>query len=221
MTLVILLGEIDISIGAQFAVCSVVAGLLAKFGHRDVRRSDRRGTRRRTAGSVEWRSRRTVQNPLHRRHTGHDDGYPRRAPLDYRGRMGAEPPRRDSVGRTRANGRLVVDRSVLARDFLGFCLGSAKSCRRARRLRNRLRARSGTAGRTQPARRGLQRFRDFRSSRRNRRAAQLHPLQRHSKQHRRRPGDESDRRGRGGRRLDFRRTRSRWRARCSASRCSA
>ena len=32
MTLVILLGEIDISIGAQFAVCSVVAGLLAKVG---------------------------------------------------------------------------------------------------------------------------------------------------------------------------------------------
>jgi rhamnose transport system permease protein len=32
MTLVILLGEIDISIGAQFAVCSVVAGLLAKSG---------------------------------------------------------------------------------------------------------------------------------------------------------------------------------------------
>ena len=32
MTLVILLGEIDISIGAQFAVCSVVAGLMAKSG---------------------------------------------------------------------------------------------------------------------------------------------------------------------------------------------
>jgi rhamnose transport system permease protein len=32
MTLVILLGEIDISIGAQFAVCSVVAGLLARSG---------------------------------------------------------------------------------------------------------------------------------------------------------------------------------------------
>jgi rhamnose transport system permease protein len=32
MTLVILLGEIDISIGAQFAVCSVAAGVLAKSG---------------------------------------------------------------------------------------------------------------------------------------------------------------------------------------------
>src|SRR5947209_42502 len=32
MTLVILVGEIDISVGAQFAVCSVVAGELAKAG---------------------------------------------------------------------------------------------------------------------------------------------------------------------------------------------
>jgi len=32
MTLVILVGEIDISVGSQFAVCSVVAGLLSKSG---------------------------------------------------------------------------------------------------------------------------------------------------------------------------------------------
>jgi len=32
MTLVILVGEIDISVGSQFAVCSVVAGLLSKTG---------------------------------------------------------------------------------------------------------------------------------------------------------------------------------------------
>jgi rhamnose transport system permease protein len=32
MTLVILVGEIDISVGSQFAVCSVVAGVLAKAG---------------------------------------------------------------------------------------------------------------------------------------------------------------------------------------------
>ena len=32
MTLVILVGEIDISVASQFAVCSVVAGLLAKSG---------------------------------------------------------------------------------------------------------------------------------------------------------------------------------------------
>lgn len=32
MTLVILVGEIDISVGSQFAVCSVVAGVLAKTG---------------------------------------------------------------------------------------------------------------------------------------------------------------------------------------------
>src|SRR5688500_12931534 len=32
MTLVILIGEIDISVGSQFAVCTVVAGLLAKTG---------------------------------------------------------------------------------------------------------------------------------------------------------------------------------------------
>jgi rhamnose transport system permease protein len=32
MTLVILIGEIDISVGSQFAVCSVIAGLLAKSG---------------------------------------------------------------------------------------------------------------------------------------------------------------------------------------------
>src|SRR6267143_369614 len=32
MTLVILVGEIDISVGSQFAVCSVAAGLLAKSG---------------------------------------------------------------------------------------------------------------------------------------------------------------------------------------------
>jgi len=32
MTLVILVGEIDISVGSQFAVCSVIAGVLAKSG---------------------------------------------------------------------------------------------------------------------------------------------------------------------------------------------
>src|SRR6185369_415762 len=32
MTLVILVGQIDISIGSQFAVCSVAAGVLAKTG---------------------------------------------------------------------------------------------------------------------------------------------------------------------------------------------
>jgi rhamnose transport system permease protein len=32
MTLIILVGEIDISVGSQFAVCSVVAGVLAKSG---------------------------------------------------------------------------------------------------------------------------------------------------------------------------------------------
>src|SRR5437016_9095762 len=32
MTLVILVGEIDISVGSQFAVCSVIAGELAKAG---------------------------------------------------------------------------------------------------------------------------------------------------------------------------------------------
>lgn len=32
MTLVILVGQIDISVGSQFAVCSIVAGLLAKTG---------------------------------------------------------------------------------------------------------------------------------------------------------------------------------------------
>src|SRR5688500_6179595 len=32
MTLVILVGEIDISVGSQFAVCTVVAGVLAKTG---------------------------------------------------------------------------------------------------------------------------------------------------------------------------------------------
>ena len=32
MTLVILVGQIDISVGSQFAVCSVAAGLLAKLG---------------------------------------------------------------------------------------------------------------------------------------------------------------------------------------------
>src|SRR5215210_1822165 len=32
MTMVILVGEIDISVGSQFAVCSIAAGLLAKSG---------------------------------------------------------------------------------------------------------------------------------------------------------------------------------------------
>src|SRR5438105_1823125 len=32
MTLVILVGQIDISVGSQFAVCSIAAGLLAKTG---------------------------------------------------------------------------------------------------------------------------------------------------------------------------------------------
>src|SRR5215217_6813626 len=32
MTLVILVGEIDISVGSQFAICSIAAGYLAKTG---------------------------------------------------------------------------------------------------------------------------------------------------------------------------------------------
>ena len=32
MTLIILSGEIDISVGSQFAICSVAAGVLAKMG---------------------------------------------------------------------------------------------------------------------------------------------------------------------------------------------
>ena len=42
MTLVIVTGEIDISVGSIFAICAVAAGVLAKAGHAGVARGRRR-----------------------------------------------------------------------------------------------------------------------------------------------------------------------------------
>ena len=69
MTMVILVGEIDISVGSQFAVCTVVAGMLAKTGIPLTSFACGRGAGRRSDGRVEWCAHRLAATSFDHRHS--------------------------------------------------------------------------------------------------------------------------------------------------------
>ena len=97
-TLVILTGQIDISVGSVFAVCGVVAGVLAKAGVAGAAggRSARALPAPRSAPSTaRWSP---TPHPVDRRHAGDDGGAARWAALGDAGRMGAGSARRRSSG---------------------------------------------------------------------------------------------------------------------------
>ena len=73
-TLVILTGHIDISVGSVFAICGVVAGLVAKSGAPVAGRGAGGLPRRRDARRRQRRARRLRAHPIHRRHARDDGG---------------------------------------------------------------------------------------------------------------------------------------------------
>ena len=110
MTLVILVGQIDISVGSQFAIVSVCAGLLAKAG---VPRPAARCDRARARGGARRRER-PARRPARPAVDHRDPGDARRLAgcpaLGHGGSLGAGPARRLPVVRPRAGGRAVADR---------------------------------------------------------------------------------------------------------------
>ena len=98
MTLVILVGEIDISVGSQFAVCSVAAGWLAKEGVPVALLLPSRSLTRRADGRGERRAGRLPASAFDHRDAGDARRVARRAALGDRGRVGAGPARRTSSG---------------------------------------------------------------------------------------------------------------------------
>jgi len=95
MTLVIIAGEIDVSVGSQFAVASVIAGVLAKAGLPLIA----------TAASPHWRAHSSAASTgtgdvvgcsVDRGDAGGDGVLARTAAVDYTGRMGTGLPRRFS-----------------------------------------------------------------------------------------------------------------------------
>ena len=92
MTLVILTGQIDISVGSQFAICSVAAGVLAQMG---LPMLAARRWRRVLAGALLGALNGALvarrADSLHRRDAGDDGGAARRPALDHAGRVGAGP----------------------------------------------------------------------------------------------------------------------------------
>ena len=88
MALVIICRQIDISVGSQFSVCSVCAGLLAAMHWPLALVLARVDCHRRGDGRVQRRARGRTASAVHRRHAGHD------------GRPGAK----DCAGCARATG---------------------------------------------------------------------------------------------------------------------
>ena len=92
MTLVMLAGEIDISVGSVFAVCAVSAGVLAKAGLPLTvvfAAVCAIGALRRRRERI---ARRLSSPPVHRRDARDDDRAARRAALDHPGRLGSGSP---------------------------------------------------------------------------------------------------------------------------------
>ena len=89
MTLVILSGQIDISVGSQFAICSVAAGVLAKMGLPTPAGRTGRVPGRRAAGRDQRRAGGLGADSVDRGDAGHDGGAARRPALGHRRRVGA------------------------------------------------------------------------------------------------------------------------------------
>ena len=147
MTLIILTGEIDISVGSVFAIAGVAAGLLAKAGLPMPLVALVGVPRRRSARRHQRRARRLRAHSVDCRHAGDDGGAAGRAAVGDRRRMGSGSAGELSVARADA-GRLSV-RGVRHRgraDGLAR-VGPAPSRGRPRGLRDRLEPRGGAAGR--------------------------------------------------------------------------
>ena len=104
MTLVILTGEIDISVGSVFAICGVVAGVLAKAGCRCRCVAVAACVVGAALGALNGALVAYVRHPVDRRHAGDDGGAARRAALGDGGRVGAGSAGELSVARPDAGG---------------------------------------------------------------------------------------------------------------------
>ena len=222
MTLVILARQIDISIGSQFAICGVAAGLLAKAGLP----MPLAGLGAVATGALLGALNGALVAGL---------GLPsivvtlatmvhaaRGAALGHRRGVGRRtcPPASSGSGSARRPGACVIP---LARSpsSSAFAWGLAARRRRPRGLRHRL-GRRGRAPRGHPApARGLRRVRGHGRAHRPRRAPDRDPVHRRPDERRRRPGADGHRGGGGGRHRDLRRPRAASWARCWAWRCSA
>ena len=98
MTLVILTGQIDISVGSLFAICGVVAGLLAKAGLPLPLVAAGACAAGRGARRAQRRARRLRPHSVDRRHAGDDGGAARRAALGDRRARGSRICRSGSSG---------------------------------------------------------------------------------------------------------------------------
>ena len=222
MTLVMLAGEIDISVGSAFAVCAV-----SRRRAREGGRADRCWCSRRCARSA--RSLGALNGSL--------VAYLRlpsivvtlammivlRDALRWitQGAWVQDLPAGFSVDGVVA-GRVSVRRRAARRgDRRGACVGPAVHGGRPAVLRHRIEPRRGASRRRQHVARDAVRVRVARRADRPRRGAERDAIQPDSRQHRARTRAEGDRRGRGRRHRDYGRTRHAGRARCSAWCCSA
>ena len=225
MTLVILTGHIDISVGSLFAICA-----------RGLRRA-RQGRRADAAACCsascalgaaarrrQRRARRLRAHPVDRRHAGDDDRAARGTALGDRGRVDSGSAGRLPVARARAQAVVSAGSSSASWSSLqvGVRLGPAPPAGRPGRLRDRS---SAEAARLAGIR--VERGDDWRCSPSPARSTGLAALlnsvrfNQIPEQHRARPRAEGHRRGRRRRHRDHRRPRHRCAARCSASSCSA
>ena len=90
MTLVIVAGEIDISVGSVFAICAVAAGVLAKAGMPVWLASAAACLLGALFGSING-ALVAYRHPVDRCHARDDGGAARRAALDDGGRLGSGP----------------------------------------------------------------------------------------------------------------------------------
>ena len=199
MTLVVLARHIDISIGSQFAIGGVAAGLLAKTGLP----MPAVGAGAVIVGALLARSERRARGrprpSLDRGHAGHDGPASRVAALGHGGRLGAGPARKLPVVRPRPGVGAGGGGRRRPRRLRRLRVGSAPRGRRPRGLRHRLRAR-GRAARGDPAAaRRLRRFRGHGRAHRPRRAPHVDPVHRRADERGGGAGDEGDRGGGGGR----------------------
>ena len=144
MTLVILTGQIDISVGSQFAICSVAAGVFAKMGLPTPlagagglsASGALMGAHQRRAGGVG-------ADPVDRGDAGDHGGAARRPALGDAGRVGAGPAAGLPVVRAIAGGeRGDYDRRCALRCWRADGLGAAQSGGGPRGVRHRDRTRT-------------------------------------------------------------------------------
>jgi rhamnose transport system permease protein len=179
MTLVILVGEIDISVGSQFAVCSVGAGCWQ--GGVPIALVPSSCARRRGDGCRERLPRRHARAAVDHRDAGDARRVARRAALGDRGRVGAGSARRLPVVRARARGGagLIV---VVAIVVLRLRLGAAQPPGGREPVRGRVGRGSGAARRHRADARRVRRVHRHRRARRARGGAQRGALQRGAEQ---------------------------------------